>query len=450
MSTIAGAAATADASLSGLGISEIGSDTQTEEQILGTALAEDNSDVTTDVVDQPVDENAIADDKAQPDKAAKADADEQLEAGTIPPELKGLMSDPKVAPAIQRLVDQNRAYQAYGTVRDARVFKETFPGGVKEALDYRNKAYTLDEADNAFESNDPAAQAQLVSEWFDRVPQAAQGMITAGIKVLQQKNPDGYAQFTSNLVRDFATSQKWDVQLAAIGDGISRLTEQQIAALPQEVKQLLGYTNWLVEAAEKTGIKHQDKARVSPEHDALSKREQTVKQQEDALRVDRANTFIGQVNSGSETQIQQSIKGTLTRILEKSAIPEKGRQKIAAEVYVQVTARLQKDSGYQTDIKSRLREASWDLSKKQAVIDFVVGRSKALVAGVAKEVIADYTESFIAANKAANDKKDASGRRVDITGGQAGSARPRALTPQQMSQMSDADKQAEVDRVLGL
>ena len=426
-------------------------DTQTEDQILASVTGDDSSTVTTDddaALDATTTDDTATADAAEDGKQKTADdADTDLEPGVIPPELAPLMRDDKYRPHIQRLVDQNRAYQAFGTVRDARKFAESFPGGVTEALNYRDRAFTLDSADEAFESGDENARSQLVNEWFERVPDATIGMLGTTMRILQQRDPARYGQLSGKIVQETFKNSNWDLQLASIADKISKLSAEQLA--DPVISRLAGEAQWLVEQAEKAGIKYSDKAKVSSEVDEISKRQQTFEQQQQQHQIERANFFTDAINTDVKSSLNRSINAKVGELLKNSAFSDKGKQRIASEILTGIEDKLKQDPAYKATLRQHIKEAGMSVSKRDKVVSFIVERSKIAMAAVAKQVIAEKTAELIADNKKANARKEGPGR-VDITGGQSASARPRKLTAEQMRSMSDSDKDAYVDAHLGL
>lgn len=425
-------------SLSEDATSVFGSDTQTEDQIIASVTGDEGSDVTTD------DDAAVTTttDDADPDAAAAAktkteadDLDPDSETGTVPPELAGLMRDPKVAPHIQKLVDQNAAYRAFGTVRDARAFKETFPGGVKEAVGYRDQAFTLQSAEDSFEAGDPG----LVAEWFARSPEGTVKALSNTMQLLQQRDPARYTQITGKVLQDTFSGQKWDLQLASIGQLVSKLTPEQLA--DKGIEALAGQALWLVEQAEKAGIKYTDKAKTSPDVDEFTKKQQELQTKTEQHNIERANFFNDAVNTDVKDQLMRTINSKLAVMLKESAFSEKGRSRIASEIFSGIEEALKVDKAFGATVKQHVKESGINIGKRGKVVDFVVARARASFKTVAQKVISERTAELIADNKKANERKEGN-TRVDITGGQTSSARPRKLTPEQARTMPDSDKDA--------
>ena len=399
----------------------------------------------------------VTEKQAEGGEAAAGGEAEQVATGPIPPDVLSVFNNPaKATPEAlakakawaQSANDQLTHYRGLGTVRDARTFAENFPGGVKEALEFREKALVLDDADNRFESGDPAQHKSMASEWYEMSPDNFVPLVSQAVAVLRERNPEGFAQFSGQILRDAFTQNKWDVQVEAIAEQLGMLSEE--AMKDPQTARLVRLSAWLVQQADKAGIAQNGRGRTRPEDDALAKRTETLSQREQQLHVERVNYYSSNVANEAQAQVGRALDQSLTTLLEKSAFSDKGRAAIRSEIISGVSQRLVADKAFQNNLARAAREAGFDVTKRTQSVAMLVGRAKALLAGVTKQVIAEHTERLVTANKATNAKKEGTTGKAEITGGQAPTVRPRKFTQTELQRMSPEDRDAIVNQSMGI
>lgn len=452
------AAGTAGAAGSGVATGDAGADTQTEDQILG--IAEDDGAVSEEVVD---DSTAVASDDAaaaetdDAAKAAAAGADElnpDEVPATIPPELKHLMSDAKVAPHIQRMSDQLAAYSKLGTVRDARTFAEEFPGGVKEAQDYKNRALDTADWDAQFESGDPRAQGDLAQSWFEHAraagrPEVFRSQVSSALEVLKKNDPQGFKQLTGGNVNEAlggeliaSDGRNWN--MAAQSDAILQAIKED------DMEALKGLSFFLVREMSNMGLgKKEAGGRVPKEQEHLKSETERLTTEKAQLETEKKNFFFSRTNESARAGMERSIRQQLVPILKGKAFSKEGVADIEKQIFAGIEAKLKTDRSYQVQVTNYVRAAKWDPSKNGDLVTYMTNRAKALFAGVAKEVITRETNKFVTASKDASERRKAAGTRVDVTGGQAGSVRRGMPTRQQIQGMTDDQQDELVNARLG-
>lgn len=448
MGAAAGALESAGGAESGIGLANLGADTQSEESILGITADEGSGDQVIEGQEADLQTDTQTTTEKTDGQQVDEDLDAGLESAAIPTELKHLMSDPKVAPTIQRMAQQNNAYRtAFGTVRDARTFATEFPGGVKEAVDQKQKAYALDEADDAFASGDPGTQERLASEWATAYPQAFGSMVQASLKVLQSSNPQAFSQFTGQVLKDSFSANRFDEQMEAIATAIAGLSSEQIA--DPAIRRLAGLTQWMVEKTNALGIKYQRNGQLSPEQEALNKRTQELDQRSQQHQQSVATYATNQANGAALSSFTPALKSTLGKLLKESAFTDAGKQRIEKEIQSTISERLKADQGLQRNFAKTLKDGQFSPEATRKAAELLSLRAKALITSVAKNIIDERTKEFIAHNQSVNDKKVNAGKRADITGGQAPATRSRTVPREQIGRMTDADQQALVDAHFG-
>jgi hypothetical protein len=457
---------TTGAAGSSVAAGDAGTVAQTEEEILGIATEDgteaDDSQAQGDAAAGAGDAADQTGSAAQTGQRQQDQLNPDEIAAGVPAELKHLLSDPKVAPHLQRAFNQLADYSKLGTVRDARTFAQEFPGGVREAQEYKNRALDLADWDGQYESGDPRQQADLVRSWYDHAaqqgkPEVFRGLVNVALGELKKSDPEGYKQLTGGTIEQslggelVATDGRaWNMsgQMAAIRQV---LADRNLTA-DEKLEQLGGYSYFLVRELEAMGIgKKSEGGRIPREQERFQQREQQQNTRQEQLELQTRNLFNGTVNSDVHTTMDRSIAQTLAQQLKDTAFTPKGKQEISAKILPEIERRLSQDRAYVSRTKQMQAEAKYDVGKRKAVVDYVVNRCKALVVPVAKEIIAAETEKFVAGTRDANDRRENGARqRVDVTGGQAGRTGRQLPTRAQIQGMPDSEKDAHVEAYLGL
>lgn len=463
---VAVAAGAAGGAGSGVATGNAGADTQTEEEILGLS-AEDAGSVSseTEVVDAAAQTAAATQTDEERDAAAAAAAADQLNPdevpSVIPPELKHLMADAKVAPHLQRVFDQVKAYSALGTVRDARTFAEEFPGGVKEAVEAKNRSLDVADWDAQYESGDPRAQEDLAQSWFEHAqaagrPEVFRGQVAASLGVLKKNDPQGYKQLTGGSVGETfngeliaSDGRPWN--LAAQMDAISS------AIKAKDGEALEGLSYFLIRELSQMGLgKKEAGGRVPKEIESVKAREEQAGERERQADQRDHDFVMGSIKSEVMASFNRSLAQTLTAALKGTAFNEKGRASITKAVVDGILVKLNADRsfmGRMRQFESYGKSQRWNQQKiaeqRADLVKFTINRAVALRAGVLKAVLEEETGKFVTASRDANTRRAGAGARVDITGGQSGRTSRPKLTQRQAQEMPDSEKDALLDAAFG-
>lgn len=443
---------TAAAAGAGVATGDAAAVEQTDDSLLGTG-AEDAGDVATDLPVDPTANLGGEGEDQQADQAAGHELDPDEAVSAIPPELKHLMSDAKVAPHLQRAFNQLADYGKVGTVRDVRKFAEEFPGGVAEAVDYKTRALDGAQWDQQYLSGGAPEHADLVHswrEWAERegTPETYRSIVRAGLEELRKGDPEGYKQLTGGTIEQTLGGQlvstdgrQWNLaaQLDAINEAIHTNNPEALA----------GLSFFLSRELAALGLGKPAGARQPREQEQFQQQREQLTQQQQQIQNERVNLFNNAVNTDVRAQIDRSISQRIGELLKGTAFTEKGKQNITAAIVPEIEKRLQADRGFGTRLAQMSKEAKYNPAQRKALVDFMVNRAKALLVPVAKEIIAGKTAEFTAERKAANERISGARQRVDITGGQAARNGGARLTQKQVQQMSDADKDAYIDARFG-
>ncbi len=355
-------------------------------------------------------ENA-ADERAQPDRQRdlKASAPEVRstsdEVRDAPGWLKPLLADQKVGAEAKALWEQHQAYrEVFPLVAEARAVKELFPGGVEGARQALARVEEVDRIDAAYFGGDPRGQARLAEYLLANNPQAFQSMLGEAARVLAERDPAAYQA----LARQFAEVAK--------GAGVI-LQADKVG--PQDDRQ---------------------RATGQPSGELAREREQLDRERQE-FRAAQYGNFQQTANDAVVRQVRQTIERTVAGAL-PAAVPEGARKRIADDILGEINATLQNDRGLTRQVAALVRQWQFTDEIKQQVVNLIFGRARTLVPTVAKRVVADWTSSMLAANRAKREKQETAARRVDITGGGAQeSIAKRALTPKDIDYRQTTDEQ---------
>jgi len=213
---------------------------------------------------------------------------------------------------------------------------------------------------------------------------------------------------------------------------------------------LKGLVETLVGWAENRGISRRGgpaRSGIDPERQAIQQEREKLDIERRALQAEQYGAFHNAAQTSVETQVQQSIQGTLAKVLKDAPFTEGGKKRIAEDIFRQVDNTLRADRGLARQYASIVRPrgpaqgAGWrlDPAAQDAAVSLLVGRAKALIPAVAKQVVAEHTSYLVGANKALIEKKEGAAKRVDIAGGGAPEVRVRPLKPEDVRGMTDEE-----------
>lgn len=416
------------ASVTSVDIQPVGvaGDTQTDDQILDVQ-PETSSSAAPEVEVTETAETTAADKTTE---HTDAEAEITLEPGVIPPELKHLMRDAKVAPHLQRLVDQNSAYRQFGTVGQLRTINDaiTRVGGVEQLEQVAAKAISLDEADDAFNGT-PEQQQTLAEEWLEDSPDAFRSMVSTGAKLLAQRDPQGYAAMTAEIFGGRVSELGWDEQIEAIDRALQA----------GDSKRLEGLANWLVESARKSGVQWQGgRGRVSPERQRFEAERSRFEKDRETHAVTQVRAFQSGVHDDVSKQVTSSVQSVITNALKTSVFSDEGKKAIVQQVVNDIDNAMKADRAVGRQFLNLIRsDNTLSQRTKQQAVALLVGRAKSLIAATAKKVIAQRTKEVVSRQSSVNSKKTNAATRQDVRGGAAPITRTAKLDKKTAAGMSD-------------
>jgi hypothetical protein len=283
--------------------------------------------------------------------------------------LKALLQDPRAGGEAKQFWEAHAAYrEAFATPLEARAVAELFPGGANEARQARGAAEELRAFDAAYLSGEPQAHAHLAAYLFNAQPRAFQSILRQAARVLAERDPAAWREF-----------------VASAGAGSS--------------------------PAASRGAATQD-----AEHVVLERERADIAHERSELRASQYSALRGAVNDA----VAGDVRGEITRVLGAALgadISEGARSRIADDIFSEIHSTLSADHTLTRQVGAVLETSRFDDGTRQQVAQLIGARAKALLPGVAKRVVADWTTSVLALARRKTEKQDAAARRVDIVGG---------------------------------
>lgn len=423
----------ASAASGGIDFASVPSDAQTDDQVLDigseTEIAAE-PEVQADENALEIDIHEVEDLEPGAEQQPKPGQESQLKPGTVPTELKHLMSDPKVAPIVQRLVDQHKAYADLGTVTGLRAVKAAVEtaGGLEQLNAAVSKAASLDEADDAF-TGTPEQQLALAEEWYTDNPAAFRSMVSQSARLMAERDPQGYAAMTGQIFTARMSDMRWDEQIEAISRAINA----------NDPRKLQGLAQWLVDDARAKGIEWKGaQGRVDPKQSQIDRDRQNLQREQQSFESQRVQAFQGRVSDEVTSSVQTAIDGVLDKALAKSFFSPEGKKAIKADVLSDIDKAMKADRNLGRSFTTLIRSdrALSDATRAKA-IQLLFARAKSLVGITAKNVIARKSKEVVTRQSRVNSQKTNAASRVDIRGGAPPVTRTKPLTKADAAKLTD-------------
>jgi hypothetical protein len=114
--------------------------------------------------------------------------------------------------------------------------------------------------------------------------------------------------------------------------------------------------------------------------------------------------------------MHEAINRTLASTL-PDGIAEGARRRIGEDIFREVHASLAGDRELSQRVGETLRDWRFDAAARQQVVTLLSSRARAVLPEVARRVVAEWTSSVLASDRARVARIDAAAARRDITGG---------------------------------
>jgi hypothetical protein len=274
---------------------------------------------------------------------------------------------------------------------------ETQPAAAAEARQWREAAKDVATLDAAYFSGDAGARSGLAARLYQNDPAAFREMLAESARMLASRDPQALAELARQL-------------------GVSD------AQVPGTLTKSLGQAARSVEP----GVATQNQ--VSPDNLGTA-----------AFPAEAYRAFESATNEDVARSTREAIERTLGSTLPEG-IGEGARRRIADDIFQELHATLSADRELSRQVGDILRGWHFDGATKQQIVSLISSRARAAMPEVSRRVVAEWTSSVLASDRARAARVDAAASRRDITGGRLPAAVPaNALTPRRVdySRMSD-------------
>jgi hypothetical protein len=265
---------------------------------------------------------------------------------------------------------------------------ETQPGAAAEARQWRDAAKDVAALDAAYFSGDPGARSTLATKLYDSNPAAFRDMLAESARMLASRDP------------------------------------QALAELARE----LGMN----EAAQNAPAKSLTQAARSPEASAAQDTMSGENRGGAGFPAEAFRAFESATNQDVARTTRDAIDRTLSTALPEG-IAAGARRRIGDDIFQELHATLSADRELSRQVGEMLRGWQFDRATRQQVASLISGRARSVMPEVARRVVAEWTSSVLASDRARTARVDAAASRRDITGGRlpepvpAGALRPKNL-----------------------
>jgi len=272
---------------------------------------------------------------------------------------------------------------------------EAQPAAAAEAREWREAAKDVAALDAAYFRGDPGARSGLAARLYESDPAAFREMLAESARMLASRDPQALAELARQL-------------------GVS---EAQAPNAPAKS---------LAQAAR------------SPDPGATAP-VQTGADNHGAFPAETYRAFESATNDDVARSTREAIDRTLNTTLPEG-IGEGARRRIGDDVFRELHTTLSADRELSRQVGEILRGWHFDGATRQQVVSLISGRARAAMPEVARRVVAEWTSSVLASDRARSARLNAAASRHDISGGRVPDTIPASgLLPKKIdySRMSD-------------
>jgi len=276
---------------------------------------------------------------------------------------------------------------------------ETQPAAAAEARQWREAAQNVAALDAAYFSGDPGARSGLAGRLYESDPAAFREMLAESARMLASRDPQALAELARQL-------------------GVN---DAQAPNAPAKS---------LAQAAR------------SPESDASAHNPISSDNRGNAaFPAEAYRAFESATNEDVARGTREAIDRTLSSTLPEG-IGEGARRRIGDDIFHELHATLSADRELTRQVGEVLRGWHFDGAARQQVVSLISGRARAAMPEVARRVVAEWTSSVLASDRARVARVDAAASRRDITGGRLPASVPtNALRPRNIDYSRMTDEQ---------
>jgi hypothetical protein len=273
---------------------------------------------------------------------------------------------------------------------------ETQPAAAAEARQWREASKDVAALDAAYFSGDTGARSGLAARLYESDPAAFREMLAESARMLASRDPQALAE----LARQLGVSEAQPPNAAA-------KSLAQAARLPEP----------------DTATQNQ----IAPDNRGTA-----------AFPAEAYRAFESATNEDVARGTREAIEQTLGSTLPEG-IGDGARRRIGDDIFQELHATLSNDRELSRQVGDILRGWHFDGATKQQIVSLISTRARAAMPEVTRRVVAEWTSSVLASDRARTARVDAAASRRDITGGRlpstvpASSLRPRNVDYSRMS-----------------
>ena len=274
---------------------------------------------------------------------------------------------------------------------------EEQPAAAAEARQWREAAKDVATLDAAYFSGDAGARSGLAARLYQSDPAAFREMLAESARMLASRDPQALGELARQL-------------------GVSD------AQAPGTLTKSLGQAARSAEPG------------VATQNQMSSDNRGTA-----AFPAEAYRAFESATNEDVARSTREAIERTLGSTLPEG-IGEGAQRRIGDDIFQELHATLSADRELSRQVGDILRGWHFDGATKQQIVSLISSRARAAMPEVSRRVVAEWTSSVLASDRARAARVDAAASRRDITGGRLPAAVPaNTLTPRRVdySRMSD-------------
>ncbi len=368
-----------------------------------------------------------------------------------PAEFERAFELPGVGPKLREICERETAYrEVFPTVAEARAVRDVFPNP-DAARAAASAQAELARLDSLMESRDPRAHAELLAGLQRIAPEAFRSLALTFGERLAALDPEAHQQVAAAMAAQALAGQRWPEHVSLL----ARAADQQdwpavkflVATLSAQMEQWargLGSGP----AARQPGT---EEPRPSAAGEVFRNPSPAAQPQTTPRDVAAAvSQFLQAVNTDVEQAVQQSVAAKVEELLPDA--PQGARQKIAGEIRRELDLALRQDPELLEQVRDSVRGALRAVPnfrdgrgatvraeagpERENVARLIASRARAALPGVARRVVADWSETVLRSSQARRSRQSEAASRVEV--GRGGSpapvpARPRGVDYTRMS-----------------
>ena len=268
--------------------------------------------------------------------------------------------------------------------------------------------------DAAYFSTDSSARAGLAERLYASDPAAFREMLAASARTLAARDPEGLAELAKQLGAPAAEARQGG------GKSVSQVARPVNGGVNGTHSSIEGRAGGVANGAENsTSYNSGHNSGRDAGHNSLpgaGNDSSNAAGAHGAFPAEAYRTFEAATNDDVARKMHEAIDRSLTSAL-PDGVAAGARRRIGEDIFREVHAALSGDRELSRRVGDTLRDWRFDASARQQVVALVSGRARAVLPEVARRVVAEWTSSVLASDRAKTARIDAAASRRDITGG---------------------------------